>query len=262
MDALNRIMAKVKERQQNPSMTTTKSMEYKCPKCKDTGIVLEYREHLQPIGRPCTCRINERIEKAWSDFGVKPSQAKNISEFEPYDKVTENAKKKAINYIFNFDDKKENNWFVLMGQPGAGKSHLGIGMGVALFKEKHKKVIYMPYTEVIMLLKGNAKDFEKYTALLEKYKNAEVLVIDDLFKDKVRNGNVIADMTEVDMKHIYPLLNYRYYNDLTTIISTECTPEMLEQLDGALAGRIMERVDKNIVIFHGEEFNYRMKNFR
>ncbi len=38
----------------------------------------------------------------------------------------------------------------------------------------------MTYTEAIMGLKGNAKDFEKY-------KNAEGLVIDDLFKDKIRN---------------------------------------------------------------------------
>lgn len=40
-----------------------------------------------------------------------------------------------------------------MGQPRAGKSHLAIGIGVALFKEKHKKLIYMPYTEAIMGLK-------------------------------------------------------------------------------------------------------------
>lgn len=243
-------------------MTTTKSMEYKCPLCKDTGFILEYREHLQPLAKECSCKVNRDIERAWSEFGVKPSQAKKISEYKPYDKLTENAKKKAVDYILNFENKKENNWFLLMGQPGAGKSHLAIGIGVALFKEKHKKVIYMPYTEVIMLLKGNAKDFEKYTVLLEKYKNAEVLVIDDLFKDKVRNGNVIADMTEVDMKHIYPLLNYRYYNDLTTIISTECTPEMLEQLDGALAGRIMERTENNMVIFCGNDYNYRLRNFR
>ncbi len=72
----------------------------------------------------------------------------------------------------------------------------------------------MLYTEAIMGLKGNAKDFQKYTALLEKYKNAEGLVINDLFKDKVRNGNIIADMTEIDIKHIYPLLNYRYYEEL------------------------------------------------
>lgn len=243
-------------------MTTTRSMEYKCPLCKDTGFILEYREHLQPLAKECSCKVNRDIERAWSEFGVKPGQAKKISEYKPYDNLTENAKKKAVDYILNFENKKENNWFLLMGQPGAGKSHLAIGIGVALFKEKHKKVIYMPYTEVIMLLKGNAKDFEKYTVLLEKYKNAEVLVIDDLFKDKVRNGNVIADMTEVDMKHIYPLLNYRYYNDLTTIISTECTPEMLEQLDGALAGRIMERTENNMVIFCGDDYNYRLRNFR
>lgn len=120
----------------------------------------------------------------------------------------------------------------------------------------------MPYTEAIMGLKGNAKDFEKYTSLLEKYKNAEVLVIDDLFKDKVRNGNIISDMTEIDMKHIYPLLNYRYYNDLITIVSTECTPEMLEQLDGALAGRIMERTENNMVILCGDDYNYRLRKLR
>ena len=245
-------------------MTMAKSWEskYKCPLCKDTGFILESREHLQPLAKECSCKVNRDIERAWSEFGVKPSQAKRISEYKPYDKLTENAKQKVINYILNFDDKKENNWFLLMGQPGAGKSHLAIGIGVALFKEKHKKVIYMPYTEAIMGLKGNAKDFEKYTTLLEKYKNAEVLVIDDLFKDKVRNGNIIADMTEIDMKHIYPLLNYRYYNDLITIVSTECTPEMLEKLDGALAGRVMERAENNIVIFCGDEYNYRLRNIR
>ena len=260
MEALDGIIAK--SRQESKNMTTTKSKEHKCPLCKYTGFVLEYREHLQPLAKECSCKVNRDIERAWSEFGVKPSQAKRISEYKPYDKLTENAKKKAVDYILNFENKKENNWFLLMGQPGAGKSHLAIGIGVALFKEKHKKVIYMPYTEAIMGLKGNAKDFEKYTSLLEKYKNAEVLVIDDLFKDKVRNGNIISDMTEIDMKHIYPLLNYRYYNDLITIVSTECTPEMLEQLDGALAGRIMERTENNMVIFCGDDYNYRLRKLR
>lgn len=113
----------------------------------------------------------------------------------------------------------------------------------------------MLYTEAIMGLKGDAKDFEKY-------KNAEVLVIDDLFKDKVRNGNIIADMTEIDMKHIYPLLNYRYQYDLITIVLIECNPEMLEQLDGALAGRIMERTENNMFIFYGDDYNYRLRNLR
>ncbi|WP_265880308.1 hypothetical protein [Clostridium perfringens] len=32
-----------------------------------------------------------------------------------------------------------------MGQTEASKGHLAIGIGVALFKEKHKKVIYTLY---------------------------------------------------------------------------------------------------------------------
>lgn len=43
-------------------------------------------------------------------------------------------------------------------------------------------------------------------------------MINDLFKDKVRNVNIITDMAEIDMKHIYPLLNYKYYNDFITTV--------------------------------------------
>ncbi|MCX0411774.1 ATP-binding protein [Clostridium perfringens] len=262
MEALDRILAKVKE--QSQSMTMTKSMEskYKCPKCKDTGIILEYREGLQPLGKQCSCRLSNNIERAWREFGVEPSKVKKVNEFIPFDKVTENAKNKVIDYIFNFNKTKEHGWFIFMGQPGAGKSHLAIALGAALFKDKKRHVIYMPYTEAIMGLKGNAKDFEQYTTLLDRYKEAEILVIDDLFKDKVRNGQVIAPLNDIDMKHIYPLLNYRYYKKLITIISTECTIEMLEQLDRALAGRIIERAGNNMVIFMGEEYDYRFKKLR
>ena len=78
--------------------------------------------------------------------GEKPSKAKRISEYKSYDKLTENFKKKFVDYILSFENKKENNWFLLMGQTEASKGHLAIGIGVTLFKEKHKKVIYIPYT--------------------------------------------------------------------------------------------------------------------
>ncbi|NGT68138.1 ATP-binding protein [Clostridium perfringens] len=246
-------------------MTTTKSMKsktYKCPLCKDDGWIQTERKNAQPLARRCICQMKNNIERAWSEFGVEPSKVKKVNEFIPFDKVTENAKNKVIDYIFNFDKNEKNDWFIFMGQPGAGKSHLAIALGAALFKDKKRQVIYMPYTEAIMGLKGNAKDFENYTILLDKYKEAEILVIDDLFKDKVRNGQIIAPLSDIDMKHIYPLLNYRYYKNLITIISTECTIEMLEQLDEALAGRIIERAQKNMVIFIGENYDYRFKNLR
>lgn len=246
-------------------MTTIKSLEsknYKCSICKDEGWIQTERKNAQPLARRCTCQMKNNIERAWREFGIEPSKVKKVNEFIAFDRVTENAKNKVVDYIFNFDKTKEHSWFIFMGQPGAGKSHLAIALGVALFKDKKRHVIYMPYTEAIMGLKGNARDFEQYTALLDKYKDAEILVIDDLFKDKVRNGQVIAPLSDIDMKHIYPLLNYRYYKNLTTIISTECNIEMLEELDRALAGRIIERVENNMVIFIGEEYDYRFKRLR
>ncbi|EOT2958785.1 hypothetical protein ACSW9O_10680 [Clostridium perfringens] len=49
---------------------------------------------------------------------------------------------------------------------------------------------------------------------------------------------------------------------MITIVSTECNPEILEQLDGALSGRIMERTENNMVIFCGDDYNYRLRNLR
>ncbi|MFR6451521.1 MAG: ATP-binding protein [Clostridium perfringens] len=261
MEALDRILAKVKNQDMTTTMTKS-SMAYKCPKCKDTGWILIERAHAQPLATRCTCQFENNVERAWKEFGLDPNQVKTIAEFETLNnKLLENIKTKVLNYASNFD-KGENEWFLFMGQPGAGKTHLATGLGAILFKDKKRQVIYMPYTEAIQGLKGTAKDYDKYITLLEKYKNAEVLVIDDLFKDKVKNGQIIAQLNEIDMKHIYPLLNYRYYKNLVTIISTECDIAMLEILDKALAGRIVERAGRNMVIFRGADLDYRFKNLR
>jgi hypothetical protein len=64
------------------------------------------------------------------------------------------------------------------------------------------------------------------------------------------------------MKHIYPILNYRYLNYLPTIVSSECTPEILLELDEALARRLLEPAGNNIVVFRGQDYNYSMKKYR
>lgn len=235
---------------------------YSCDICKDTGWILKEVPGYQPTAIKCSCVDKTKTEKLWERYGVKPNQVKKINEYETYDKLTIRAKNKASNYVFSFEKVKsnENNWLAMMGQPGSGKSHLVIAIGAALIK-KRLTVMYMPYMEVIKELKGNSINIEKYNVILERYTKCDVLIIDDLFKDKVKNGQLIGDLTEVDMKHIYPILNYRYYNSLPTIFSSECTPEMLTNLDRALAGRILERSCENIVVFDSEKYDFRIKKF-
>ena len=119
----------------------------------------------------------------------------------------------------------------------------------------------MPYLEAIKELKSLVLDKVEYEKTILKYKNADVLIIDDLFKDKVRGGKLIGELTEADLKHIYTIINYRYLNKMPLIISSECSPEMLLELDEATGGRILEMAGTKGVITFEYQCNYRLKEF-
>lgn len=212
----------------------------------------------------CKCYEIERAKKLWSEYGVKQEEVKKINDYEVYNPTTEKAKRIAIKYIKSFKDnnffKVKENWLVLMGQPGGGKTHIAVGAGAALL-DMNIPTIYMPYLEVIRKLKANSMDDDYYLKIIEKYKKAKVLIIDDLFKEKIRKGILIGNINESDMKHIYPILNYRYFNHLPTIISTECDTTNLLDLDEALAGRILECCE-NFNITFKDNCNYRLRKYR
>lgn len=230
---------------------------YKCERCKDTTWILN--DGGKVIAR-CSCYEKDYIKRLWENYGIKPEEVKKLNDYKPFNTLTTNLKNKARNYIMHFKDiySKRENSFGILGQSGAGKSHVSIAIGAALL-DKNYKVVYMPYLEVMQELKANAMDYEYYEKITNRYKRAEVLIIDDLFKDKVKNGKLKGELNEADMKHIYPILNYRYNNRLATIFSTECDINMLLKLDEALAGRIIESCGENITIFSGSQYNYRLR---
>lgn len=256
MKALNRILTQVRKNQNTTSIAIN---NYKCEKCKDTTWILN--DDGKVIAR-CECYEMECTRRIWEDFGVDPSKVKLLRNYNAYNDDTNKAKKLAVEYIKNFEEikKLEKNWFGLMGQPGDGKTHIVIAIGKALL-DKKIKVVYISYIEAIRELKSCATDTENYNKLLDRYKKAKVLIIDDLYKEKVRNGTLVEGLTVVDTKHIYPILNYRYSNNLPTLFSTECTPDMLKNLDEAMGDRILERLDGKFGVTFKRDSNYRMKAF-
>lgn len=250
-----------KVRQASMTSRNTVAKTYKCNECRDTGWVEGENGF-----KKCICVEREHLQRLWQHFGVNPRDVKKLSQYEPYDDLTRKIKEKAICYIKNFDEIKntEKNSFGLFGQPGAGKTHIIIAIGANLLSnENHVSAVYMPYLEATRELKANANDDEYYLKLSSRYCNAKVLIIDDLFKDKVRNGQLIkgAELTAADIKHILPIINYRYFNHLPTIYSSECTPEILLNLDEATAGRILEPCENYMAIFKDKKYNYRMRKF-
>ncbi|WP_243275699.1 ATP-binding protein [Clostridium tyrobutyricum] len=263
MQVLDRILSQVRMTSQG---SEDKPAVCKCHICQDTGWIQTDAGY-----RRCSCYKKEQILRLWKNFGVNPAKVKTLNDYKPYDNPTKEAKNKAVAYIQDFENIRnmEQNSFGLFGQPGAGKSHIVIAIGAALLKKENPvQVIYMPYLEAMRQLKSNVNDDEYYLRLLGRYQRAKVLIIDDLFKDKVKNGQLIKDrygnracLNEADIKHIMPIINYRYLNHLPMIISTECKPDVLMDLDEALAGRILESCGDNITIFKGQQYNYRMRKF-
>ncbi|MDP4143217.1 MAG: DnaA/Hda family protein [Bacillota bacterium] len=263
MEELEQLIQKTRQKLSTSGNSEVKTQsEYKCNKCRDTGWVLTERGTYAK----CDCVELDYIKRLWDNSGIKADQKNlKLNDYKPYDEVTKAARAKAVEYIKSFEEIKDTreNSFGLFGQPGAGKTHIVIAIGTNLINREANPVpvVYMPYLESMRELKANTLDDEYYNKLINRYSRAKLLIIDDLFKDKVKKGRLVGELSESDMKHIYPILNYRYNNRLPMLVSSECTPRMLFDLDEALAGRIIEACGDNITVFKDQKNNYRMRKF-
>jgi DNA replication protein DnaC len=108
-------------------------------------------------------------------------------------------------------------------------------------------------------LKSRKKD-EEYGELIGRYKEAEVLYIDDLFKSEERDG-VKQPPTGADIRLAFEIINYRYNNPgLLTIVSSEYYAAQLLDIDEAVGSRIIEMAGGNSFNIAKERSrNYRLK---
>jgi AAA ATPase len=107
----------------------------------------------------------------------------------------------------------------------------------------------MGYRDAITSIKQNMLDSVYYNKVMNRYKNARVLFVDDLFKGKI---------TDSDINIMFELINHRYFNNLPVIISSECGVDRLLGIDEALGSRLVEMSKGRIVELRGRDLNYRM----
>lgn len=157
----------------------------------------------------------------------------------------------AIDYLKNFPAMRvsNQNWLVLLGQPGCGKTHLAMAVANALIAAGDP-VLYFPHVEGI----GEFKEFlrtgdGKFHTKLRALKEVPVLVWDDLWKY----------IRPFDIEFAFEVLNYRYLNLLPTIISSEKSPESLLAVDQATGSRILERGKGHTAVVEGAGANFRLK---
>ncbi len=200
----------------------------------------------------CECRKIRIAEDKLKASGVSEEFRKKRFENFNYENSIESmeAYVKTKNYSKNFNIIKlsNNNSIMLLGQVGSGKTHLAMAVSNIML-DNSIGVIYMPYRSVITRIKQSVTDEENYQKEVNIYKNAEVLLIDDLFKGRI---------TEADINIIYEIVDYRYFKNLPMIITTEKTIEDLVEIDEAIGSRLYEKSKNYIIEMKGKKLNYRI----
>ena len=230
---------------------------YSCDLCRNKGQVQFIREENGvPVeyARPCKCwKTRSTIRRMMASGLGNVIREKTFDKYQATEPWQQALKAAAVSYA-----KEPSGWFVMGGQPGSGKSHLGAAI-CRHFLLAGRAVVYMSWLDDAANLKSHKKD-EEYSELIGRYKEAEVLYIDDLFKTEERDG-VKQPPTGADIRLAFEIVNYRYNNPaLLTIVSSEYYAGQLLDIDEAVGSRIIEMAGGNSFNIAKERSrNYRLK---
>ena len=232
---------------------------YECKLCKNKGDIALLQEY--PAGcwsmkiRECKCMdVRRSIQR------MKKSGLKNIIKDYTFDKFeADESWQKTIKSAAQEYASHPSGWFFIGGQSGSGKSHICTAICRELLLSG-RVVRYMMWRDDIVKIKAVANDAEEYGRLIDPFKKAPVLYIDDLFKTGKGPDGSKQHPTVADVNAAFEIINYRYNNPhLLTLISSECTADDLLQIDEAIAGRILER-SKVFSLNPDIKRNYRLRN--
>ncbi len=220
-----------------------------CKICKNKGhiMVISEEDAKRNYIKKCSCMIERESIERFKQSGLEPLRQKyTFAKFKKENEKSKNLYNKAQEYLKSIDKKE---WFFVGGQVGAGKSHLCTAMCFSLLKTKRLK--FMEWVKESTSLKALVLDEENYTKELAKLIYTDVLYIDDFFK---------GGTNKADLRLAFEIINYRYNNDLITIISSEKSIDEILEIDEAIGSRIYEKsYNFNFEIEKDEELNYRLK---
>lgn len=196
--------------------------------------------------RMCPCKYlkqsekeEEEISKLQTLFISTETLDASFSNVDLNTEAKKRAYKECVNFVTNINDKKSGIY--LYGAFGVGKTYLLASLAKELIK-KDKTVLFVYFPDLVRYMNGIMYENSKLEQLIEKIKECDVLILDDLgaeylsswFRDQV----------------LGPILNYRYLSKKPICVSSNLTPkEMLEHFssvsndnDKVKGGRITKRL--------------------
>ena len=221
---------------------------YDCPECLNRGYFVKLNERGYRVNTECKCMEIRRSQKRMRESGLS-----DLIDRYTFDNYTTNEpwQEKSLETAMKYSENP-NGWFVAVGNPGTGKTHLCTAICGVLLK-RGMSTRYMLWKDASTEIKASMKFAEDYEKLVYPYKSCKVLYIDDLFK--VGKGQ---EPSSADVSLAFEILNYRYNDSsLITIISSELLLESILDIDEAVGSRIYERCKGNYLRLDGKP-NWRL----
>lgn len=235
-----------------------KLTDYDCPDCKNKGVIYKAVErkdiwgskNWEVVSSTCNCMKTRNEIRRINQSGLSRLIKKNtFQSFRTTEDWQNHIKASARKYANN-----TKGWFYISGQPGCGKTHICSAI-VGYLLKNGKEAKYMLWQDDITTLKQVVNDINAYESLMNQYKKAQILYIDDFFK--TRHSERVSN---ADVNTTFKIINYRYNEGLPTIISSELSVHEIADIDEALGSRIIEMSGDNYIHIKPDKFkNYRYR---
>jgi DNA replication protein DnaC len=212
-----------------------------CEKCDGAGMVLVIDDAGNRVARVCVCqRVARDVHRVAAARIPRRYEHCSLDSFEPgfggADPSLRQAHWTASRFVKAYPVETDGKGLLITGPVGVGKTHLAVGLLLALIEEKGAQGLFYDYRELLKQIQNSYNPQVNSTELdiLRPVFEAEVLVLDELGAQKP---------TDWVWDTVALILNTRYNDKRTTIITTnypDLAPGAVKE--ETLGDRITERM--------------------
>jgi len=202
-------------------MPAPEALDDSCPECGGRGWLV-VADGGAGTARPCACRERDAASRLLTAAGIPARyQSCKISSFSTASGTAReraqllNARSIAERYVEEFvqDGGFQKSGLLFMGPPGAGKTHLAVGVLRAIVERYRVHGRFVEFTTLIHQIQAtfDASSAESKRQILDPLADAELLVLDELGAQQPTPW--VRDI-------LYLIINTRYTRRLPTLFTT------------------------------------------
>lgn len=222
------------EYRQTVSQVLTKSFKSPCPSCKAEQVARELAEAVERQRHELAWKLGDAlIPKRFKDrtfdtyVAVEPAQAKALA--------------RCKRYAEDFEEHlRDGRCMILSGNPGTGKTHLGVAIAQAVMASTQHTAAYRTFGAILHAIRAtfDGSSGQSEGSIIDALVKPTVLVLDEIGVSK-------ETPSDFEMTRLFSIINGRYERLLPTIVISNLN---VKELPAAMGERSADRLREGGVI--------------